>query len=365
MKLRYISATAMMLATTLCANAQDINHVKELLKQMQKEVEGIEQQQAEQALKIKPQPVESMPDTDGIIAIDTLSTINSAVKIVIFNDNTWKYIRDKAFVKDNDIYTKFWDTTNLFPYRGVSKADIPQSVVIDLVDSLRCYHFPYKGVVRSKYGPRRRRPHQGVDISLKVGDPIYAVFNGRVRMSEYSSGGYGNLVVVRHDNGLETYSAHMSERLVNPGDWVEAGQIIGYGGSTGRSTGPHIHFETRYYGQTFDPERLIDFESGNLRRETFLLKNSFFDIHSNAAQDFADEDGSDSNESVADATPTPTKSTASKSSSSASAKYHTVRSGDNLGKIAGKYNTTIERLCQLNNVTRKTILNLGRKIRVK
>ena len=236
MKLRYIGAIAMMFSTTLCANAQDINHVKELLKQLQKEVEIIEQQQAEQVVKVKPQPVESMPDTEGIIAIDTLTTINEAIKIVIFNDNTWKYIRDKSFVKDNDIYTKFWDTTNLFPYKGVSKADLPQSVAIDLVDSLRCYHFPYKGAVRPPYGPRRRRSHQGVDISLKTGDPIYAVFNGRVRMSEYNSGGYGNLVVIRHDNGLETYSAHLSERLVNPGDWVEAGQIIGYGGSTGRTS---------------------------------------------------------------------------------------------------------------------------------
>ncbi len=107
--------------------------------------------------------------------------------------------------------------------------------------------------------------------------------------SRVQPGGYGNLIIVRHDNGLETYYGHLSERLVQSGEWVEAGQIIGLGGSTGRSTGPHLHFETRYYGQAFDPERLIDFESGILRRQTFLLKKSFFDIRSNAGQDFDDE----------------------------------------------------------------------------
>lgn len=103
---------------------------------------------------------------------------------------------------------------------------------------------------------RRRRKHQGIDLPLNTGDPIYATFNGKVRISIPSSksGGYGNLIVIRHDNGLETFYAHLSERSVQADEWVEAGQIIGYGGSTGRSTGPHLHFETRYCGQSFDPE---------------------------------------------------------------------------------------------------------------
>ena len=161
-------------------------------------------------------------------------------------------------------------------------SEMPKSVVIDLVDSLTSYHCPYQGSVhpRGKYGPRRRRQHQGVDLPLKTGDPVYATFCGRVRISQYNRGGYGNLVIIRHDNGLETYYGHLSERLVEPDQWVEAGQIIGLGGSTGRSTGPHLHFETRYYGQSFDPERLIDFKNGTLSRETFLLKKSFFSIYS-------------------------------------------------------------------------------------
>ena len=250
--------------------------MRKLLQEIQQEIDCLEKEQAETLKPQKePQPVESTEYVDGVIAVDTLPSGNDAVMIVLFNDNTWKYLRNRDYVKDSEIYTRCWDTTKLFPYRDVVKlADLPRSVDIELVDSLKCYHYPYKAAIRSKFGMRRRRKHQGVDLPLKTGDPIYATFNGKVRISIPSSksGGYGNLIVIRHDNGLETFYGHLSERIVHADEWVEAGQIIGYGGSTGRSTGPHLHFETRYCGQSFDPERLIDFQSGNLRRETFLLK---------------------------------------------------------------------------------------------
>ena len=191
-----------------------------------------------------------------------------------------------------------------------------------------------------------------MDIPIKMGEPDYAVFNGRVRISQYNRGGYGNLVVIRHDNGLETFSGHLSERLVQSGDWVEAGQIIGFCGSTGRSTGPHLHFETRYCGQTFDPERLIDFESGNLRRQTFLLKKSFFDIRSNMAQDFEDEISLAEEDQKAAA-------------EKAAMAYHKIRSGDTLGAIAQRYGTTVSKLCSLNGITSKTTLRIGRTLRVR
>ena len=240
-------------------------------------------------LRLRPTKIESIFDTNGLTVLDTLATENDAVQVILYSNNSWKYVRDREFVKDSSIYTKYWDTGTLFPYKEYPLSEMPASLAIDLVDSLKCYHYPHKGSIRSKYGIRHRRRHQGVDIPIKTGDPVYATFDGRVRISEYNRGGYGNLIIVRHDNGLETYYGHLSERLVQSGEWVEAGQIIGLGGSTGRSTGPHLHFETRYYGQAFDPERLIDFESGILRRQTFLLKKSFFDIRSNAGQDFDDE----------------------------------------------------------------------------
>lgn len=305
-------------------------------------------------LRLRPTKIESIFDTNGLTVIDTLTTDNDAVQVILYSDNSWKYIRNREIAKDSTIFEKYWDTTTLFPYREVDMSGMPKSVVIDLVDSLTSYHCPYQGSVhpRGKYGPRRRRQHQGVDLPLKMGDPVYATFCGRVRISQYNKGGYGNLVIIRHDNGLETYYGHLSERMVEPGQWVEAGQIIGLGGSTGRSTGPHLHFETRYYGQSFDPERLIDFKNGTLSRETFLLKKSFFSIYSNAGQDFDDEEANE-------------KQDKQEAAERAAMRYHKIRSGDTLGHLAVKYGTTVKRICALNGIKPTTTLRIGRTLRVR
>lgn len=305
-------------------------------------------------LRLRPTKIESIFDTNGLTVIDTLATDNDAVQVILYSNNSWKYVRNREIAKDSTIFEKYWDTTTLFPYREVDMSGMPKSVVIDLVDSLTCYHCPYQGTVHphGKYGPRRRRQHQGVDLPLKTGDPVYATFCGRVRISQYNKGGYGNLVIIRHDNGLETYYGHLSERMVEPGQWVEAGQIIGLGGSTGRSTGPHLHFETRYYGQSFDPERLIDFKNGTLSRETFLLKKSFFSIYSNAGQDFEDEIANEEQD----------KKEAAKK---AAMKYYKIRSGDTLGAIARRHGTTVANICRLNGIKSTTILRIGRSLRVR
>lgn len=305
-------------------------------------------------LRLRPTKIESIFDSNGLTVIDTLTTDNDAVQVILYSDNSWKYVRNREIAKDSTIFEKYWDTTTLFPYREVDMSGMPKSVVIDLVDSLTSYHCPYQGSVhpRGKYGPRRRRQHQGVDLPLKMGDPVYATFCGRVRISQYNKGGYGNLVIIRHDNGLETYYGHLSERMVEPGQWVEAGQIIGLGGSTGRSTGPHLHFETRYYGQSFDPERLIDFKNGTLSRETFLLKKSFFSIYSNAGQDFDDEIANEEQDK---------KEAAEK----AAMKYYKIRSGDTLGAIARRNGTTVSNICRLNGIKSTTILQIGRSLRIR
>lgn len=305
-------------------------------------------------LRLRPTKIESIFNTNGLTVIDTLATDNDAVQVILYSNNSWKYVRNREIAKDSTIFEKYWDTTTLFPYREVDMSGMPKSVVIDLVDSLTSYHCPYQGSVhpRGKYGPRRRRQHQGVDLPLKTGDPVYATFCGRVRISQYNKGGYGNLVIIRHDNGLETYYGHLSERMVEPGQWVEAGQIIGLGGSTGRSTGPHLHFETRYYGQSFDPERLIDFKNGTLSRETFLLKKSFFSIYSNAGQDFEDEIANEEQDK---------KEAAEK----AAMKYYKIRSGDTLGAIARRHGTTVANICRLNGIKSTTILRIGRSLRVR
>ena len=308
---------------------------------------------ADLQLRLQRKQIESTFDTHGLTVLDTLNSGNDALYVILYANNTWKYVRNRAVAKDSTIFEKYWDTSSLFPYQSVDMSSMPQSVVIDLIDSTKSYHYPYKGAVnpRGKYGPRRGRRHQGVDLPLKTGDSVYATFCGRVRISKYVRG-YGNLIIIRHDNGLETYYGHLSERLVEPGTWVEAGHVIGLGGSTGRSTGPHLHFETRYYGQAFDPERLIDFKNGTLCRETFLLKRSFFSIYSNAGQDFEDEIANEEQDK---------KEAAEK----AAMRYHKIRSGDTLGALAIKYGTTVSNICRLNGIKSTTILRIGRTLRVR
>lgn len=298
-------------------------------------------------------PLESGPELDEtLLVVDTIPSSSEGLSIVLFNDNTWRYVRNREISADDDtVFTTDWDTTKLQPYSKDLK-DMPVSLVIDLVDSLKSYHYPRIGRVNSKYGPRRRGIHQGTDIGLKIGDPIYAVFDGRVRLTQNYRGGYGNLIVLRHDNGLETFYGHLSEILVKPEQWVTAGQVIGYGGNTGRSTGPHLHFEVRYKGQSFDAERLIDFTTGTLRRETFLLKRSYFSPYSRFTQDFDEEiQSAEEDKKIA--------------AEAAAVKYHIVKSGDTLGRIAINNHTTVKKLCQLNGIKETTILRIGQRIRVR
>ena len=306
-------------------------------------------------------PVAPVRTLGQVSPIDTLPTTHDELQIVLFNDNTWRYVRTKPSKKDESIFQEYWNTSVTHVYYGISAENLPESVAIELVDSLGNCHYPYKGWLSSKYGPRGGRGHQGVDLPLKTGDPIYACFDGKVRYSEYSSSGYGNLVIIRHNNGLETYYAHLSERSVVAGDWVVAGQQIGNGGSTGRSTGPHLHFELRYKGQSFDPERIFDFSTGELRRSELLLKRRHYSIYAKFEQDFTEEEEAAKQEAKEKAAAT----SSSSSKSPSTAKYHTIVSGDTLGALAVKYKTTVKKICELNNIKESTILKLGRKLRVK
>ncbi|MBR6672062.1 MAG: peptidoglycan DD-metalloendopeptidase family protein [Alistipes sp.] len=306
------------------------------------------------AIIVKRVPLESGPEfnsTDALV-VDTIPSSSEGLSIVLYNDNTWRFVRNRNIdVLDETVFTSDWDTTKIQVYNTELK-DLPISMVIDLVDSLKSYHYPHKGRVTSKYGPRRRRIHQGTDIDLETGEPIYATFDGRVRITTYIRYGYGNLVVIRHDNGLETYYAHLSEINVKPNQWVTAGQVIGKGGNTGRSTGSHLHYEIRYKGQTFDPERLIDFTTGTLRRETFLLKKTYFSPYSRFTQDFDEEIQSEEEDKKIAA-------------EAAAKKYHIVKRGDTLGRIAINNRTTVTKLCQLNGIKKTTVLQIGQRIRVR
>ena len=284
--------------------------------------------------------------------IDTLDTVNEHVKVIIYGDNTWQYYKTPDFQKLSGVYDQYWTTEHPNPYK-LSHENLPSSWSLWLVDSLDQFHCPYQADVyyRGKFGMRRGRRHQGVDIPLKTGDPVYATFTGKVRMSKYY-GAYGNMIVIRHENGIETFYAHLSKRNVEVGDWVNAGDVIGLGGSTGRSTGPHLHFETRYNGFAFDPQWLIDFKNGTLRHRLFVLKKKYFNIYSNYEQDFDDEIKNEEDDKKEEA-------------EKAAMKYYTIKSGDTLGRIAINNGTTVNALCRLNGITPKTTLKIGRRIRVK
>lgn len=307
--------------------------------------------------------------------IDTIATTDEGTFVVIYSNNTWEFHHPQLSGLDElNIYRHNWDTASIFAYRNVELASIPPVTELKLVENLAEYCHPIVGQVYSRYGPRGRRGrrHNGVDIPLKTGEPILSTFDGKVRYAKYNSGGFGYLVIIRHKNGLETYSAHLSRLNVRPGDYVKAGQVIGFGGSTGRSRGPHLHYEIRYLDQTFDPERLIDFETGALRYMTFALEKEFFNIHSRASEML--EDGEDDqplgvNEILASADDSTavrvTKPDEVKPKPTTAQVYHTIKSGDMLGKLAMKYGVSIDQICRLNKITRTTTLQLGRKLRIK
>ena len=284
--------------------------------------------------------------------IDTLDTANEHIKVILRADNTWNYYKTPGFQQVSGVYDDHWNDSQPNPY-GLGLDDLEDQWSIWLVDSLDQYHCPFQGSVyhRGKFGIRRGRRHQGVDLPLKTGDPIYATFTGKVRVSKYW-GAFGNLVIIRHDNGLETFYAHLSKRNVEAGDWVNAGDIIGLGGSTGRSTGPHLHFETRYNGFAFDPQWLIDFEKGILRHRLFVLKKKYFNIGSNYEQDFDDELKNEEDDKKEDA-------------EREAMRWYTIKSGDTLGRIAINNGTTVNAICKLNGIKPTTTLKIGRKIRVK
>lgn len=277
-------------------------------------------------------------------AIDTLDTADSAVKIVLFADHSWRYISDPSVHASDDIFTEYWDTVSVHSYRALPDSVLHLPMTLTLVDSASTFVMPCDSYLGSQYGPRRRRMHAGVDLPYPTGTPVRAAFDGQVRYASYNSGGYGFLVVVRHLNGLETYYGHLSRFKCSVGDWVRAGDVIALGGSTGRSTGPHLHFETRYLSQPFDPCWIIDFEKKQLRDEQFCLKKEY--LNRGAAYRNYVKTGN----AVA-----PEMTVA----------YHTVRSGDTLSRIATKYHTSVRALCRLNGIKETTVLQLGKRLKVR
>ena len=242
--------------------------------------------------------------------------------------------------------------SNLVRVRTLPLDSLPDEVNIRLLKDSGDFCFPMKNVITSPYGWRDRwqRPHRGVDILLRTGDPVRACFPGVVRIAR-PMGGYGNLVVVRHENGLETVYGHLSKILVKPRQMVDAGDIIGLGGSTGRSTGPHLHFEVRFQYEPFDPEWILDFTNYTLRTRRLHLDKTYFGI----------------------SRPKDRKHPIFKADKSIIKErplnklrrevYYEIKQGDTLERIAMMHSTSVEQLKELNPKLKKA--KAGLRIRVR
>ena len=253
--------------------------------------------------------------------------------------------------------------------RGYDVA-LPAEYRIDL----RNFNMPCDSrMVTSHYGYRRsfRRQHYGTDIKVFVGDTIRAAFSGKVRVvaDQGYRRGYGKYIVIRHPNGLETVYGHLSKHLVKPDQIVRAGEVIGLGGNTGRSTGSHLHFETRFLGQFINPEKLFDFEAQDVKGDFYLYCSNGRGMML-AATDKVDGGEEEMDEETARALmekEAESEAYQQKRIEQMRAKprtsVHKVKAGDTLSSIAHKYGTTVDRLCRLNNIKKTSVLRLGQILR--
>jgi len=278
-------------------------------------------------------------DSSSLSNENEVSNVNFVPEFIIEDSTLLVSALDTSILYD----TAYWvgidsnysvlDMYNVNPYHidGLSLTD---TFIIALFDSVRFWSMPLDSgtYLTSKFGPRGYRYHYGDDLKLQIGDSVRATFDGVVRISKYNKGGYGNYVLIRHDNGLETIYGHLSERFGVVGKRVKAGDCIGLGGNTGRSTGAHLHFEIRYKGNAIDPKEVFSYKEHKLKNgDALMMMPKLF--HYIAVQ----------RQKV----------------------YHTIRSGDTLYGIARRYHVRSSQICRLNRISTKTTLRIGRRLRIK
>jgi murein DD-endopeptidase MepM/ murein hydrolase activator NlpD len=243
-------------------------------------------------------------------------------------------------------------------YQGKS---VPATAVIDVSK----FSMPCPGYMTSPYGYRRkfRRMHKGVDLKVNIGDTIRAAFDGRVRLTKYEGKGYGYYVVIRHTNDLETVYGHLSKFLVTPDTYVKAGDPIALGGSTGRSTGPHLHFETRYMGYAINPSAIFDFANQTTHTDQFTFDKRTYQEARNFSP-AANAEYAARYQRENPAKPYKASSNSSSSKKSKKASNYSVKKGDTLSRIASRNGTTVAKICKLNGISTKAKLRIGQKLRV-
>ena len=237
-------------------------------------------------------------------------------------------LNEENVIPSDEMYPTW--TNSVVHYNSV----MPDSFRIDL----RNYVMPTPSVKITDifgYRPNRRRMHNGLDVKVQTGDTIYAAFDGKVRVTSYQRRGYGHYVVIRHNNGIETLYAHLSKKLVEANDNVKAGDPIGLGGNTGRSSGSHLHFETILMGKCLDPALMFDFKNQKMTGDSYLYRKPGSKYIENGQVKIAG----------------PEK------------KYHKVKSGDTVERIARKYGVSQRRIFELNGLNSKSIIKPGQQLR--
>ena len=285
----------------------------------------------------------------GLVAVAAMVSLSSFSQDLIARqapiDKKLKSVDSLALQKQIRAEQSEYPALSLYPnwnnqyVHAYGNAIIPDTYTIDLTG----FHMPTPSTkITSPFGPRWRRMHNGLDLKVNIGDTIVSAFDGKVRIVKYERRGYGKYVVIRHDNGLETVYGHLSKQLVEENQLVKAGEVIGLGGNTGRSTGSHLHFETRFLGIPINPALMFDFEKQDIVADSYLFRKGNNRYRRNN---------------------TSSKNVSLMASSDGTIRYHKVRSGDTLSRIAQKTGTSIDALCKLNHITRRTILRPGQVLR--
>lgn len=265
-------------------------------------------------------------------------------QIKLVEKNTYIDLVDEA-EPEIDIYTEGWNSKRVNPF---NEKDVPNSKVIDVSSGV----VPVKGRLTSNYGYRAKfgRMHKGVDLALRVNDTVYAAFEGKVRLTNYEAKGYGNYVILRHPNGLETVYGHLNKFLVKPDQVVKVGQPIALGGNTGRSTGPHLHFETRFMGYAINPSAIFDFDNKTTHTDTYAFSKSTYTQPRNFAPkgNYAKNGNENPYQSAANTATT-----------------YTVKKGDTLSSIARSYGMSATTLRRLNNLSVDDKITTGQVLKLK
>ena len=279
----------------------------------------------------------------GLVAVAAMVSLSSFSQDLIARqapiDKKLKTVDSLALQKQIRAEQSEYPALSLYPnwnnqyVHAYGNAIIPDTYTIDLTG----FHMPTPSTkITSPFGPRWRRMHNGLDLKVNIGDTIVAAFDGKVRIVKYERRGYGKYVVIRHDNGLETVYGHFSKQLVEENQLVKAGEVIGLGGNTGRSTGSHLHFETRFLGIAINPIYMFDFPKQDIVADTYTFRRT----------QGSKRAGSHDTQ-VADGT----------------IRYHKVKSGDTLSRIAKLRGVSVSTLCKLNRIKPTTTLRIGQVLR--